>query len=131
MTLDSHTLLWWLERSPELSPAARELLDQAGDGERVFYVTGVSFWELYRKELQGTLQPRISVLRWPALLERIPWLRLVAETPDIWLRMAELDWKHQDPADRLIAATALRHGVSVLTRDRRFHAADSPVEAVW
>ncbi|GEM_PF-743563 len=131
MTLDSHTLLWWLERSPELSHTARQILEAAEDGDRLFYVSGVSFWELYRKELRGTLRPRISVRRWPALLERISWLRVVAESPEIWLRMAELDWAHQDPADRLIASVALIHGTPVLTRDRRFHASDSPVKAVW
>lgn len=131
MTLDSHTLLWWLERSPELSVAARRVLDEAENGEQLFYVAGVSFWELYRKELHGALQPRVSVRRWPEMLERISWMRIVAESPRIWLRMAELDWAHQDPADRLIAAVALNHGTPVLTRDRRFHSEDSPVEAVW
>jgi PIN domain nuclease of toxin-antitoxin system len=131
MVIDSHTLLWWLERSSELSDTARRTLDEAADGDAVFYVVAVSFWELYRKELRGTLKPKVSVRRWPTLLERMDWMRLIDGSPDIWLRMAELDWAHQDPADRLIATVALRHGVPVLTRDRRFHASDSPVNAVW
>ncbi len=55
----------------------------------------------------------------------------VWESPELWMRMAELEWSHRGPADRLIAATALLHDVPVLTKDRRFHAADSLVEAVW
>jgi PIN domain nuclease of toxin-antitoxin system len=131
MVIDSHTLLWWLERSSELSDTARRTLDEAADGDSVFYVVAVSFWELYRKELRGTLKPKVSVRRWPKMLERLDWMRLIDDSPDIWLKMAELDWAHQDPADRLVATVALRQGVPVLTRDRRFHASDSPVKAVW
>jgi PIN domain nuclease of toxin-antitoxin system len=131
MVIDSHTLLWWLERSDELSGTARRTLDEAAEGGAVFYVAAVSFWELYRKELRGTLQPRVSVRRWPEMLDRMDWMRLVDDAPDIWMAMAELNWAHQDPADRLIATVALRQGVSVLTRDRRFHASDSPVSAIW
>lgn len=131
MVLDSHTLLWWLEQSDELSPTAVRILSEAPNGDAPFYVAAVSFWELYRKELRGTLRPRISVRRWPDLLSRIDWLHLVDDSPGIWLAMTELDWAHQDPADRLIATVAMRRGVPALTRDRRFHAPDSPVTAVW
>jgi PIN domain nuclease of toxin-antitoxin system len=131
MVIDSHTLLWWLERSDELSDTARRTLDEAADGDALFHVAAVSFWELYRKELRGNLKPKISVRRWPTLLERVDWIRLVDDSADIWMAMAELDWAHQDPADRLIATLALRQHVPVLTRDRRFHASDSPVSAVW
>lgn len=131
MVIDSHTLLWWLERSPELSVNARGTLDTAATGETRFYVAAVSFWELYRKELNGTLKPRMSVRRWPALLKRLGWMEQVDVSGSIWLDMAELDWTHRDPADRLIAVTALQFGVPVLTKDQRFHASDSPVAAVW
>ena len=131
MVIDSHTLLWWLERSDELSDRARKTLDEAGEGEAIFYVAAVSFWELYRKELRGTLIPKISVRRWPEMLDRTDWMQLVDDSPDLWMAMAELNWAHQDPADRLIATVALRHRVPVLTRDKRFHASDSPVSAVW
>lgn len=131
MILDSHTLLWWLEQSDELSVTARDILADAAKGESTFHVAAISFWELYRKERHGILTPRISVRQWPGLLRSIEWLRLEDDSPEIWLAMADLDWAHQDPADRLIATIARRRGVSVLTRDRRFHAPDSPVSAVW
>ncbi|MDC0325242.1 PIN domain-containing protein [bacterium] len=50
---------------------------------------------------------------------------------ELWLSMAVIDWAHRDPVDRLIAATAIEYNVPVLTKDRVFHAPDSPVEAVW
>jgi len=131
MVIDSHALLWWLERSNELSDRARELLDEAESSRSVFYVSGITFWELHRKVLQGILVPRIPVTQWPSLLGQLDWLHLVNESPAMWLAMAELNWKHKDPADRLIAATAQQYNVPVLTRDRYFHSEDSPVTAVW
>ena len=50
---------------------------------------------------------------------------------DLWLDLAELAWDHQNPADRMIAVTALKLGLPVLTKDRKFHESDSPVMAVW
>jgi PIN domain nuclease of toxin-antitoxin system len=58
-------------------------------------------------------------------------MQVVDVIPEIWLLAADLDWTHRDPADRIIAATALLHGVPVLTKDQVFHAEDSPVKAVW
>lgn len=45
--------------------------------------------------------------------------------------VAELDWDQRDPADRIIAATALAQGVAVLTKDAMFHQPGCPVEALW
>lgn len=131
MVLDSHTLLWWLERSGELSATARTILGNAANGDEVFQVAAVSFWELYRKELRGKLSPKISVRRCPPLLGQIEWINQVDDSPENWLAMAELDWSHHDPADRLIATIARQRGLAVVKRARRFHAADSPVEAIW
>jgi PIN domain nuclease of toxin-antitoxin system len=83
------------------------------------------------KELRGLLQPRTPVREWPRLLGRIHNFEILDVDTDVWIRAAELDWPHRDPADRIIASTALRLGVAVLTKDRVFHSADSPVDAVW
>jgi len=38
-------------------------------------------------------------------------------TSDIAWRSVSLDWEHRDPADRLICATALEHGLTLIMRD--------------
>jgi len=83
------------------------------------------------KERRGQFCPRIPVSEWPSFLSRVPWIEVVETDSAIWLSAAELDWSHRDPADRIIAATAIAFGIPVLTKDRAFHAEDSPVEAVW
>ena len=56
MVIDSHTLMWWLEDSDELSQVARDVLhgaEQRGERHRVCAVT---FWELRWKEVRGQLE---------------------------------------------------------------------------
>ncbi len=131
VVIDSHTLYWWFEEPRSLSRKARVLLEEAGGTGTPFFLSPVTFWELRQKQLKGQLESRFPITEWPGFLKDFGWLEIVSPDAGIWLLAAELDWEHRDPADRLIAATALKHGVPVLTKDRRFHASDSPVEAVW
>ncbi|WP_269522342.1 type II toxin-antitoxin system VapC family toxin [Coraliomargarita parva] len=131
MVIDSHALLWWLEGRPELSERAKGLLDTAEQQSGVYYLNAVTFWELRLKELRGQLRPSRPMREWPVFLRRLPWLQIQATTHEIWLSSAELDWPHRDPADRILAATALHYDVPVLTKDRVFHESHSPVQAVW
>jgi PIN domain nuclease of toxin-antitoxin system len=131
MVIDTHVLLWWMEKSPEISEHAKSILDTAALSNTRFIVCSISFWELRMKEVRGLLNPKIELREWPKIIEYFPWLQISDTTSDLWMASAELKWTHRDPADRIIAATALRHRVSVLTKDQKFHDADSPVKAVW
>jgi PIN domain nuclease of toxin-antitoxin system len=131
MVIDTHTLLWWLSARQFLSERAAKWLDELENGLRQALVCTVSLWELEDKRIRGRLELKSPVPEWLPELQALPWLELVPTTASIWLRTASLDWAHRDPADRIIAATALEHNVPVLTKDRHFHAPDSPVQAVW
>ena len=131
MVIDSHTLLWWLEGGEKLSETVRRTLSGIGGKEREFFVSAVTFWEYRLKELRGQLPARRPVREWPDVLSRTGNIHLVNVSTEIWLLAAELDWGHRDPADRIIAATALVNGVPVLTKDEVFHQAGGPVQAVW
>lgn len=131
MILDSHSLLWWLEGDPRLSDQAARVIEEGRLGKRPLIVNPVTFWELRLKKVRGILEVSTPVPLWPALLQDLPWIEVIGVETDLWLALADLDWSHRDPADRLIAATALKFRLPVLTKDRRFHASDSPVEAVW
>ena len=100
----------------------------AGDG---VIVSTVTFWEMRLKERRGMIEPRQPVQAWQDVMGRHPGFRFISTDTAIWILSADLAWDHKDPADRIIAATALRLGVPVLTKDARFHRPDSPVEAVW
>jgi len=131
MVIDSHALLWWLEGSDALSARAAEVLNGGASRGVRLLVPAVVLWEMRLKERRGLIDPRTPVTAWPVLLRKLDHIEIVATVVEIWLMAAELRWDHRDPADRIIAATALHHGVPVLTKDGRFHVADSPVAAVW
>jgi PIN domain nuclease of toxin-antitoxin system len=131
MVLDTHTLLWWLSNDPALSSVARERIRACREGRGYLIISGVSLWELEWKRRLGKLALPGSVRPWLPRLRGLRGVLLEGISFELWVAMAELDWAHRDPADRLIAATALEHDVPVLSKDCVFHADDSPVEAVW
>lgn len=131
IVFDTHVLYWWLGEPGRLSTVARDWVERTGvDLERILIST-VTLWELESKRRAGKLPLKAAVRdAWPTL-KALPGVEWVSPSAEDWLLAAELSWSHRDPADRLIAGTALNHGVSVLTKDERFHRQDSPVEAVW
>jgi PIN domain nuclease of toxin-antitoxin system len=131
MVIDSHVRYWWLDGFPKLSNRALNVLEGAAEERRSLKIAAVTLWEFADKERQGKFTSCQPLAMWPQLLRDIPWLKIVDTNAEIWLTAAALDWSHRDPADRIIAATALLHGVPVLTKDRVFHDAECPVKAVW
>lgn len=129
--IDTHVLVWWLNSPTSLSSRIVQCFEvwEGGTGEAL--VCAVSLWELEDKRLRGKLALQVPVQSWLPQIARIPWMRLLDTTPEIWLEAAGLNWQHRDPAARIIAATGLSHGVPILTKDRRFHDVDSPVKAIW
>ena len=57
-------------------------------------------------------------------------LRVLPITPRIAARAQSLEFSHADPADRIIAATAIAHGARLLSADKRLRRLAS-VEVVW
>jgi PIN domain nuclease of toxin-antitoxin system len=51
--------------------------------------------------------------------DRVRNLRSEPADPALWIVSAELDWTHRDPADRLIASLAMRHGCDLAGTDER------------
>lgn len=131
MVIDSHAIVWWLEETPRLSKRAAGIFLGGPDSAIPLLIAPVTFWEMRLKEKRGHFLPKTPVSEWPSLIAKIPWIEIVDTDSAIWLAAAELEWAHRDPADRIIAATALARGVPVLTKDRVFHRKGCPVEAVW
>ena len=131
MVIDSHVLYWWLDGHRRLSARVLRAIEAAADGGPPLLISAVTFWEFAIKEHRGQFRARRPVREWPDILKPTSWLQILPTDTEIWLRATELEWQHRDPADRIIAATALVHNVPVLTKDVLFHQPECPVEALW
>ena len=131
MVIDSHVLYWWLEGHPRLSIRALDAIEVAANGGPPLLLSPVTFWEFGIKERRGQFRALRPVREWPDIITPISWIQILTTDSRIWMKAAELDWDHRDPADRIIAATALVHGVPVLTKDEIFHQPGCPVKVVW
>ena len=86
-------------------------------------VSAITVWELTRKARLG----KLPVLPEAATSGFVPLLRsygyaLLPLTPEIAERANALPPHHADPMDRMLIATALMEGLTILTSDRTFAA---------
>ena len=128
--LDTHTVLWYLENSKELSPVARTTIENAIRDARDVHVSAISVIEAVYL-VEGKRIPATALHR----------LRDALSDPSIGLFIAPVDASVAnalekiprsivpDMPDRIIAATALHLGVPLVTRDRRLQSAG--IKTIW
>jgi PIN domain nuclease of toxin-antitoxin system len=115
--LDTHVLVWLDEASPRLGASAIKMIDNAFHSGAAM-VSAISFWEIGMLIRKGRIQMDMDLAVWRSdFLEQ--GLIEVPLSGDIGIRAAEFDHFHGDPADRLIAATALKKSAKLLTADER------------
>ena len=72
---------------------------------------------------KGRLSLAVSTETYVREMFALPGLVTAAISPTIAVEAAMLPHPmHADPADRILAATAIAYGASLMTRDRRLHA---------
>jgi PIN domain nuclease of toxin-antitoxin system len=127
--LDTHAWVWWVAGDRRLSKAAGREIDRAMGGGAL-RVSSISAWEVATLVRRGRLELTMEVGDWIARTEALPFLRFVPVDNRIALRAVSLEGLHDDPADRIIVATALSLGARLVTRDRRLRASRG-VETIW
>lgn len=111
--LDTHALLWYLRDSQDISPLARETINTAD----YVAVSIASLWEIAIKRSLGKLLIEIG----PSAIEKLCRERDITVLPigaDELEIVQNLPKIHGDPFDRIIVATALAKGLTIITRDR-------------
>ena len=123
--LDTNAFSGLITRDPRLSEATVSFVQ----GSSRVLLSAVTFYEIGQKVRLG---------KWPAMEGYVSELdgiaeadghEIVALTSGLALRASLLDWTHRDPFDRMIAATALRERVPLVSADPAFDAVG--VERVW
>ena len=113
LVLDTHTAIWWASDAQLLSSRAERAIARA---DRLG-IPAIVFWETSLLVRKGRLDLDMPVPEWAAKIQAIPRVDALPLTADIALLADSLNM-HADPADRFIVATAIHHGVPIVTKDR-------------
>jgi PIN domain nuclease of toxin-antitoxin system len=124
--LDTHTFLWYITDSPQVSDKAREHID---DEQNQILLSAASVWEMAIKHSQGKLCLTMPFDVFVLLQLRMNDFRQL----DIQRRhidaVATLPFHHRDPFDRLLIAQAMVERISVLSANSALDA--YPIQRVW
>jgi len=114
LLLDTHTFLWFIAGSDNLSQKARALIED--ESNRV-YLSAASLWEIAIKVSLGKLnlsEPFETFI--PEQLD-MNSVELLGISVSHASRVASLPFHHRDPFDRLLAAQALTEDIPILSAD--------------
>lgn len=130
IVVDTHAWVWYLTDPDKLSKRARAAIDKGVSNAKA-YVSSISVWEVAMLVERQRLVLTRDLDDWLDDAERVGMFAFVAVDNAIARRSVRLpEPLHGDPADRIIAATALELGASLVTKDRRL--IDYPhVATVW
>ena len=127
IVLDTHAWIWWVAKPDKLSPRARHAIDAADS----LGVCAISCWEVAMLVSRRRLELDREVLVWIRQALAMPRVTLLALTPEICVASALLVRDEPaDPADRMIAASALELRASIVTKDSRLRSM-SQIETIW
>jgi PIN domain nuclease of toxin-antitoxin system len=125
--LDTHIVQWWSAEPERVSATAREALEAADE----LAVAAISWYELAWLARHERIAVTVPIRSW--LDGLASHLRTMAITPAIAGTAVGLPASFPgDPADRLIYATAIEHGLGLITKDQAIREHDHPRSlTVW
>ena len=122
LLLDTHIWLW---NFTDLDRLARRVDRAINDSRNELWVSPVSTWEISLLYDSGRLKLTGGPNAWVVqeAMTRAPF-REASLTHEIALATRSARLPHRDPADRFIVATALVHGITLVTADRQLSRSD-------
>jgi PIN domain nuclease of toxin-antitoxin system len=126
LLLDTHTLLWFYQNDPKLSPRALAMiLDPANDK----FISPASYWEIAIKLSVGKYAlsvPYEDFIRGAIDLNGFLYLPI---EPRHTAALIALPYHHRDPFDRLLIAQAIIEGIPIVSADGAFD--PYPITRLW
>ena len=128
--LDTCAIIWDALEPTKLSEPAKTAIAQA-DKHNALIMADISIWEISMLIRRSRLQVATTAAHFIHLYLRSRNISVVPISPEI----VELSTSfgpeiNSDPADRIIAATAIIHNARLITADRNLLASDD-LDTVW
>lgn len=131
IVLDTHALIWWVSGEAKLSKAAVKAIEKEKKNSGTIFVSSISVWEIYLLVKRGRLILTMDLSAWVAKIETLPYVQFVSVDNNIAAKSVLLPGNfHDDPADRMIVATAREKGAALVTADGRIRKY-SHVQTIW
>lgn len=114
--LDTHTFLWFLNGSDDLSKKARKAIENTNE---LKYISIVSFWEIAIKLSLKKLELGITYkdLFIQAIKSGFEILPLTFEHSET---VINLEFHHRDPFDRILIAQSIVENLTIIGKDQNF-----------
>ena len=128
---DTHVLLFWANAPDRLSSLAGKTLDENRE-KGSLACADITLWEIALLHEKGkiVLPQDVSIERYMQTIVSALCLEVLTITPDIAALSRSGIFSRQDPADRLIAATAIVCQAPLISADKRLAALDS-LRILW
>jgi PIN domain nuclease of toxin-antitoxin system len=116
LLLDTHIWIWHLMGSKDLPKHFREVM--AAESTEL-WLSPISVWEAVLLGEKGRLKLKPNPFAWVRQALLADQFQQAAITNEIAIISREISLPHEDPADRIIAATAVANGFFLATCDER------------
>jgi PIN domain nuclease of toxin-antitoxin system len=127
IVLDTHAWIWWVSDPARLGAKARKEVDRS----RTIGIPAVCCLEVAVLAARGRIRLDRPTLEWIHDTLALPRVELLALTPAVAVKAAEFPAMFPgDPADRLIAATAVLESAALATKDARIRGF-AGVRTIW
>ena len=126
---DTHALIYYVDQKlSRLGKAARRIFEAAEAGKALIYVSTVLLWEVSNRITDGDIILPMPFDQWCRSFDQAPGFSLTALE---WQDVHEArSFPFKDPFDCLIAGTASRLGMPLITKDAGI-SESGLVETVW
>lgn len=119
LLLDTHVWIWYLNGSSDLKKSLQKNITNGLYNHEVF-LAAISLWEICMLEKKQRIILEMPCLEWINRFIDLTHIHIIPISPAIAAESCYLPGKfHDDPADRLITATARVEGLALVTRDAR------------
>jgi len=119
IVLDTDVCVLFVSNPELLSKRAKRSLDTAME-EKGILISSISTWEVALLVSKKRLQLTLSVTDWIGKSEALPFITFLPVDNSVAIKSVNLPQPlHNDPADRIIIATAISMGVPLVTKDKK------------
>lgn len=130
LVLDTHSAIWYLEKSTSLSKAGREAINAAAATGQTIFVSSISLIEItYLVEKSKLLERQYGLLLDRLTDPEAGW-QVVPIDLEVTRKIAQISRALvPDMPDRIIAATALHLDLPLVTRDANLR--NCGLKTIW